>query len=152
TPRPGSGPNLLISPRSIAVTADGEILVVDAGRVLSIDGATGQQFVVQDGVDPIDLGASPRGVAANPRDPQIGFFREIYVGGLGELLRVDRSGFGASVAQLAPYPQGWEHYEGERVVPHDPGAGGVDVWIENFRGMLFYDGDQQAVTPVYTAV
>jgi DNA-binding beta-propeller fold protein YncE len=150
TPRAGSGPNLLLNPRGISVNPDGEVLVVDTGRVLSIDPATGAQFVVQDGLDPIDLGFSPQGVAANPRDPQLGFFRSVFVASHGELLRIDRGGFSASVSQVSPYPQSWENYLGERVVAHDPGSGGVDVWVSNFRGVLAYDGDQDVMTALYT--
>jgi hypothetical protein len=150
TPRTGSGPNLLVSPRGIAVSADGEVLVVDTGRVLSIDPATGAQFVVQGLGGPPPLGTSPVGVDANPRDPGIGFFRSIFVASKGELLRIDRSGLSATATQVAPYPQGWENYEGEEATASDPGSGPLDVWVANFRGVLFYDGDQDAFTPFYT--
>jgi hypothetical protein len=150
TPRDGSGPNLLVSPRGIAVTANREVLVVDTGRVISIDPRTGAQFVVQGTGGAPDLGTSPRGVDANPRDPSIGFFRSIFVASKGELLRIDRSGLSATATQVAPYPQGWENYEGEQAVVSDPGSGPLDAWVSNFRGLLFYDGQQDAFTPFYT--
>jgi hypothetical protein len=71
TPRPGSGPNLLVAPGEIAATSDGGIFVVDntTNQLIGIDPTTGAQSVVQGGTaaspHPLNVGTGPWGLAAD---------------------------------------------------------------------------------------
>jgi len=143
SPRTGSGTNLLSSPRDIASDPEGEIFVVDAGRLLRIDPATGAQQEVrafnpqflQD--YPLDLGTSPWGVTTSPVAPSGLDGRDVFVGSHGALYRVTRNAFfGTGATLFATFQSGWENYEGQSVSLEDAGGGDVYAWVGTYGGIL----------------
>jgi len=147
-----SAPDLVANPYGIGVGADGEILVVDSdGTVVQVDPTTGDQYAVAGLSGPPDLGTSPRDVALNPRTPAPFQSPTLYVAALGELRQVLRSPLDAVGSSLAPYPTGYENYEGLHVSPLDPGGQApLDLYVATQRHVFHYDGALGATSSLFT--
>jgi hypothetical protein len=155
SPRVGSGPNLLSSPSDITSDAEGEVFVIDLGKLIQIDTATGAQHEVRAfnpqviGDYPLDLGVSPWGVATSPIAPSGLNGRGVFVGSHGALYEVVRDAFnGTYTLVFGSFDSGWENYLGQSVSIEDLGGGNVAAWVGTYSGVL--EGTGTPLAALYT--
>jgi hypothetical protein len=156
SPPPGSRPeeNLLTSPRGIGTHPRGAIVVVNyfEATLVSIDPATGQQFLLSDLGGTPAVGSLPRDVTPNPREPAPGFFPTLYVSSRGELHRVLWGPVSSEGALVDPYPPPFDPLTASFVVAAEPTLDGpLDFVIatDAIPAVLLYQGSNGAIAPIW---